>query len=142
MDRWFSTPDHDVKIAKFNHSQSEILLEKWEETLQSVAVRPGATTMRAAAASGHRLASILRQSITITRNTATNPPLYNVAGGALVISFCQSLRGLRIWESCARQRLNSSLSEGNLRLSIYITVTPVGGIFSGVRGWALGSHPC
>ena len=87
MDWWFNTSNHDVKIViltKFNHSHSEILLEKWEETLQPVA---GATTTRAATAIGHMLTPILRQSITITRNAATNPPSYNVAGGALVLSF-------------------------------------------------------
>ncbi|KAK0731507.1 hypothetical protein B0H67DRAFT_75807 [Lasiosphaeris hirsuta] len=82
MQRWFSMSNHEVKIVlltKFNGAI--ILLEKWEEEIQ---VRPGATTTR------HSLqhpASVLRQSITITRNSTTNPTSYNVTSGALVLSF-------------------------------------------------------
>ncbi|KAK0719696.1 hypothetical protein B0H67DRAFT_599372 [Lasiosphaeris hirsuta] len=81
MKRWFSMSNHEVKIvllAKFNGTT--ILLEKWEE----MQVRPGATTTR------HSLqhpTPVLRQSITITRNTTTNPTSYNVTSGALVLSF-------------------------------------------------------
>jgi len=82
MQRWFSMSNHEVKIvllAKFNGTT--ILLEKWEEEMQ---VRLAATTTR------HSLqhpTPILRQSITITRNTTTNPTSYNVTSGALVLSF-------------------------------------------------------
>ncbi len=82
---WFDASNHQVKIvllAKFNHSQREIQLEKWEEEPQ--VARPGVTTTRLIAAS--TLAPVLRQRITITRN-ATSPPSYNVTSGALVLSF-------------------------------------------------------
>ncbi|KAK0713060.1 hypothetical protein B0T26DRAFT_741910 [Lasiosphaeria miniovina] len=65
MQRWFSMSNHEVKI---------VLLP----------IRPGATTTR------HFLqqpAPVLRQSITITRNTTTNPTSYNVTSGTLVLSF-------------------------------------------------------
>ncbi|KAK0617952.1 hypothetical protein B0T17DRAFT_536341 [Bombardia bombarda] len=84
MKRWFSMSNHEVKIvllAKYDNTRSVIILEKWEE---EIAVRPGATTTR------HSLqhpTPVLRQSITITQNTTTNPTSYNVTSGALVLSF-------------------------------------------------------
>ncbi|KAL7622785.1 hypothetical protein AAE478_006464 [Parahypoxylon ruwenzoriense] len=83
MEWWFSASDHQVKIvllAKFDHQHRKIILEKWEEELPS---RPGATMTRQAAA----LRPVLRQSITIIQNTATNPVSYNVSSGALVLPF-------------------------------------------------------
>ncbi|KAH9999707.1 hypothetical protein F4779DRAFT_155823 [Xylariaceae sp. FL0662B] len=84
---WFSASDHQVKIVllvKFTErGQPRILIEKWEEEPQQA--RPGATTTRHAAV----LRPTLQQSITITRNTATNPVSYHVARGALVLSFRQ-----------------------------------------------------
>lgn len=84
-DWWFSASDHQVKIVllvKFGHQdRPEILIEKWEEEPRDD--RPGATTTRFAAA----LQSRLRQSITITRDTAMNTVSYQVARGALVLSF-------------------------------------------------------
>ncbi|KAK0619819.1 hypothetical protein B0T14DRAFT_519949 [Immersiella caudata] len=82
IQRWFSLSNHEVKVvllAKFNGTT--ILLEKWEEEIQ---VRPGATTTRH---SFQHLTPVLRQSITITQNTTTNPISYNVTRGALVLSF-------------------------------------------------------
>ncbi|KAK0703135.1 hypothetical protein B0T26DRAFT_791833, partial [Lasiosphaeria miniovina] len=82
MQLWVFTSNHEVKIvllAKFNGTT--ILLEKWEEEVQ---VRPGATTTRQ---SLQHPAPVLRQSITITRNTTTNPTSYNVTSGALVLPF-------------------------------------------------------
>ncbi|KAH8909188.1 hypothetical protein BR93DRAFT_536597 [Coniochaeta sp. PMI_546] len=84
-DWWFSASDHQVKIVllvKFGHQgRPEILIEKWEEEPRET--RQGATTTRYAAA----LQSRLRQSITITRDTAMNTVSYQVARGALVLSF-------------------------------------------------------
>ncbi|KAK3359305.1 hypothetical protein B0T25DRAFT_93841 [Lasiosphaeria hispida] len=79
MQRWFSMSNHEVKIvllAKFD--DTKILLEKWEEEMP---VRPGATTTRR---SLQHPEPVLRQSITITQNTTTNPISYNVTRGALV----------------------------------------------------------
>jgi hypothetical protein len=82
MNWWFRESYHQVKIvvlAKFDHPT--ILLEKWEED----STRPGAMTTRLSSLT--QLAPVLRQNITITRDAATNPPSYNVARGALVLSF-------------------------------------------------------
>ena len=82
MEWWFRESNHQVKIAvlaKFD--RPIILLEKWEEE----STRPGATTTRSS--SHAQLAPVLRQSITITRDATINPPSYNVASGALVLSF-------------------------------------------------------
>ncbi|KAK0724871.1 hypothetical protein B0H67DRAFT_569018, partial [Lasiosphaeris hirsuta] len=82
MWQWFSMSNHEVKIvllAKFDGTT--ILLEKWEE---EIVVRPGATTTR------HSLQHqepVLRQVITITRDTTTDPISYHVTSGALVLSF-------------------------------------------------------
>ncbi|KAK0708064.1 hypothetical protein B0H67DRAFT_589220 [Lasiosphaeris hirsuta] len=82
MRQWFSTSNHEVKIvllAKLDGTTS--LLEKWEE---EIPVRPGATTTR------HSLQHqepVLRQTITITRDTTTDPISYHVTSGALVLSF-------------------------------------------------------
>ncbi|KAI1802541.1 hypothetical protein F4811DRAFT_529107 [Daldinia bambusicola] len=81
---WFSASDHDVKIvllAKFDHENQRIIIEKWEEALQ---IRPGATTTRRAA-TGPILQPVLRQHITITRDIPTDS--YHVTRGALVLSF-------------------------------------------------------
>ncbi|KAK4120568.1 hypothetical protein N657DRAFT_666139 [Parathielavia appendiculata] len=75
---------HQVKIvllAKFEHTRRALILEKWEE--EPSITRPGATTTRHAAA----LQPMLRQTITITEDTTTNPVTYNVASGALVLGF-------------------------------------------------------
>lgn len=84
-DWWFSASNHQVKIVllvKFGHQgRPEILIEKWEEEPRGI--RSGATTARFAAA----LQSRLRQSITITRDTAMNTVSYQVDRGALVLSF-------------------------------------------------------
>lgn len=82
---WFSASDHQVKIvllAKYDDAHSVIILEKWEEDTQT---RLGATTTRRFTANQHT--PTLRQSITITQNTTTNPVSYNVTRGALVLSF-------------------------------------------------------
>ncbi|KAK0715328.1 hypothetical protein B0H67DRAFT_580475 [Lasiosphaeris hirsuta] len=82
MRRWFSMSNHEVKIvllAKLDGTT--ILLEKWEEER---AVRPGATTTQ------HSLQHqepVLRQAITITRDTTTDPISYHVTSGAFVLSF-------------------------------------------------------
>ncbi|KAK4040284.1 hypothetical protein C8A01DRAFT_15832 [Parachaetomium inaequale] len=81
---WFSTSDHQVQIvllAKFEHTRRAITLEKWEE--EPYDTRPGATTTRHAAA----LQPVLRQTITITQDTTTDPVSYNVTRGALVLGF-------------------------------------------------------
>jgi hypothetical protein len=81
---WFSTSDHQVQIvllAKFERTRSAIILEKWEEG--SSITRPGAMMTRHAAA----LQPVLRQTITITQDATTDPPLYNATGGALVLGF-------------------------------------------------------
>jgi len=81
---WFSASDHQVKIvilAKSDHTQRAILLEKWEEAPSHP--RPGATTTRHAAA----LQPMMRQSITITENATTDPATYLVTRGPLVLSF-------------------------------------------------------
>jgi hypothetical protein len=80
---WFSASDHQVKIvvlAKVQHARRAITLEKWEE--EPHCTRPGAMTTRHSAA----LQPVLRQSIAITENTATDPVSYNVTG-ALVLEF-------------------------------------------------------
>jgi hypothetical protein len=77
---WFAASDNQVKLvvlAKFDHGQAAILIERWEPC----ATRPGATTTRRAAA------PVLQQSITITRNATTNPVSYLVIGGPLVLPF-------------------------------------------------------
>lgn len=92
MEWWFRESNHEVKIillAKFDHNQHEIRLEKWEEELQMRA-RPGATTTRSVAAmtaAGGEMTTVHRQTIVITQDATTNPPSYNVARGALVLSF-------------------------------------------------------
>lgn len=91
MKWWFSTSDHQVKIvllAKFDHGQNRIILEKWIEI--QAPPRQGATTTRAV-----RLVPDRSQVITITRNpgiTDTDPnrfePMsYTVASGALRLEF-------------------------------------------------------
>lgn len=81
---WFSSSDHHVQIVllKFERTRRAITLEKWEE--EPYGTRPGAmTTTRHAAA----LQPVLRQTITITQDTTTDPVLYNVTRGALVLGF-------------------------------------------------------
>ncbi|KAH6627856.1 hypothetical protein F5144DRAFT_286712 [Chaetomium tenue] len=80
---WFSASDHQVKIillAKFEHTRRAITLEKWEEEPHST--RPGAMTTRGSSA----LQPVLRQTISMTENTTTDPVSYNVTG-ALVLGF-------------------------------------------------------
>jgi hypothetical protein len=83
---WFSTSNHDVKIvilAKFNHGQRLILLEKWEEER---AAREGAAATRWSAA----IEPVLQQAITITYDNTGDPEntaSYTVNGGALVLEF-------------------------------------------------------
>ena len=81
---WFTASDHQVKIvllSKFDHQRQQIIIERWEEDSQT---RPGATTTRRAAAVG-AVQPVLRQSITITRDAATDS--YQVVRSALVLSF-------------------------------------------------------
>jgi len=81
---WFSTSEHQVKIvllAKFERTRRALILEKWEE--EPSMTRRGATTTRYAAT----LQPVLRQTITITEDSTTNPVSYNVARGALVLGF-------------------------------------------------------
>ncbi|KAK3902707.1 hypothetical protein C8A05DRAFT_43917 [Staphylotrichum tortipilum] len=66
---WFSASDHQVQI---------VLLAKLEQEEPST-TRPGAMTTRNAAA----LQPVLRQTITITPDTTTNPISFNVTSGAL-----------------------------------------------------------
>ena len=85
MKWWFSASDHQVKIVlltKFDRLRQRIVIERWEEEIQT---RLGATTTRSAAASVPPLQPILQQSITITRNPATDS--YQIARSALVLSF-------------------------------------------------------
>ncbi|KAH8888733.1 hypothetical protein GQ53DRAFT_653456 [Thozetella sp. PMI_491] len=86
MKWWFSASDHLVKIVlltKFDHQNQRIIIERWEEEPQ---IRSGATTTRRAAV-GTILQPVLRQRISITKDTATNPASYHVIRGALVLSF-------------------------------------------------------
>ncbi|KAB5531294.1 hypothetical protein GE09DRAFT_381741 [Coniochaeta sp. 2T2.1] len=81
---WFSASEHQVKIvllAKFDHLLQRIIIERWEEELQT---RSGATTSGRAAASS-AVQPALRQTIIITWDPATD--LYHVDSGALILSF-------------------------------------------------------
>lgn len=83
---WFSASDHQVNIVlltKFDRPNQRIIIERWEEDLQT---RKGATTIRQSAANPV-FTPMLQQSITITQNTATNPVSYHITRGALVLSF-------------------------------------------------------
>jgi hypothetical protein len=80
---WFSASDHQVQIillAKFDHARGDLTLEKWEEEPRSI--RPGATTTRQSDA----IRPVLRQHITITQDTTTDPASYHVTE-ALVLGF-------------------------------------------------------
>ncbi|KAK4043761.1 hypothetical protein C8A01DRAFT_12720 [Parachaetomium inaequale] len=82
---WFAMSEHQVKIvllAKFDHSQQMIFLEKWEEEIPPT--RPGATTTRSFPS---LLRPTLRQEITIRRDRTTVPVSYRVTSGALVLGF-------------------------------------------------------
>ncbi len=82
---WFSASGHDVQIvllAKFDRTHRTLILEKWEEEAH-IPGRPGATSTRVSSA----LEPVLRQTITITEDTTTDPITYNVARGALVLGF-------------------------------------------------------
>ena len=87
---WFQASNHKVKIvilAKFDEQQHHILLEKWEEEISSP---QGAITRSRAAVILQQngvLNPVKRQSITITRDETTNPVLYNVTRGGLVLGF-------------------------------------------------------
>ncbi|KAI5864087.1 hypothetical protein GGS23DRAFT_562851 [Durotheca rogersii] len=81
---WFLASDHDVKIvllAKFDHGNQRIIIERWEEELQ---IRQGATNTRRST-NGNTFQPVLRQSIAIIRDITTNS--YHVTSGALVLSF-------------------------------------------------------
>lgn len=89
---WFGASNHQVKIvllAKFNHDQWEIILEKWVEV--PVLARQGALTTRAAA----RYEQSCSQAITITQTpnitdtnpNRLNPTSYTVTRGALRLEF-------------------------------------------------------
>ncbi|KAK4244440.1 hypothetical protein C7999DRAFT_43888 [Corynascus novoguineensis] len=68
---WFSASNHDVKIvilAKFDHRQHNIILERWEEE-------------------GGMLEPVRRQEITISRDRTTDPISYHVTRGPLVLGF-------------------------------------------------------
>ncbi|KAI0449763.1 hypothetical protein F5B21DRAFT_31947 [Xylaria acuta] len=83
---WFSASDHQVNtvlLTKFDHPNQRIIIERWEEELQT---REGPTITRQSAAN-HVFTPMLQQSITITQDTATNPVSYHVTRGALVLSF-------------------------------------------------------
>ncbi len=87
MQWWFSASQHQVKIvllAKFDHRQHAILLERWEE--EEPPTRPGATTTRRATAL-QTLRPVLRQQINITEDAATSPVSYHVTRGDLVLPF-------------------------------------------------------
>ncbi|KAK2590464.1 hypothetical protein QQS21_011851 [Conoideocrella luteorostrata] len=89
-DWWFRASNHDVKIVVIIqfYRQGIILIERWEETRQTIQPRPGATTTRAAAAqNGSAISPILQQEIKITRDTTTNPPSFNVVRNDLVLNF-------------------------------------------------------
>ncbi|KAK3898653.1 hypothetical protein C8A05DRAFT_18797 [Staphylotrichum tortipilum] len=84
---WFLASNHDVKIvilAKFDRHRDSVLLEKWEGAAHPQGIL---TRSRAALQQQHGLEPILRQTITITRDTATYPDSYSVHRGALVLSF-------------------------------------------------------
>lgn len=84
---WFTASNHDVKIvllAKFDHRQHLILLERWEE--EEWHPHGVMTGNRAAIQQQHGIAPVLRQTITITHDTTANPA-YNVTRGALVLRF-------------------------------------------------------
>lgn len=97
MEWWFSTSNHQVKIvllAKFDHGQNKIILEKWVEEVQA-APRQGATTTRAFAQAAIWLIPDRRQLITIIRNPGItdthpdrfHPASYTVTRGALRLEF-------------------------------------------------------
>ncbi|KAL2757917.1 hypothetical protein ACRALDRAFT_207148 [Sodiomyces alcalophilus JCM 7366] len=75
---WFSVSNHNVKIvllAKFDRRHDKIILQRWEE--EGPPPRPGAVNLQ----------PVLRQEITISRDTSTDPPSYKVARGVLVLEF-------------------------------------------------------
>ncbi|KAK3320622.1 hypothetical protein B0T19DRAFT_430071 [Cercophora scortea] len=101
---WFSASNHEVKVvvlAQFDPTRSAIVIERWEE--EPAEVRSVATKPQSCAVLGLPSITpspILRQSITITQNTATNPVSYNVAGGPLALPFrLLFLREPRLTES-------------------------------------------
>ncbi|KAI1463619.1 uncharacterized protein F4812DRAFT_463446 [Daldinia caldariorum] len=83
---WFSASDHEVKIvliAKFDHQNQTIIIERWEEESQN---HQGATNTRQVTG-GNTPRPVLRQSIIITEDTTTNPESYHVTSSGLVLSF-------------------------------------------------------
>ncbi|KAH6634601.1 hypothetical protein B0J18DRAFT_442409 [Chaetomium sp. MPI-SDFR-AT-0129] len=90
MQWWFPASNHDVKIvllAKFDHRQSCVLIERGEERIPHL---QGPITRRRHAAilqQNDALEPVKRQTITITRDETTDPVSYNVAGGPLVLEF-------------------------------------------------------
>jgi|SRR3569833_1182467 len=96
MEWWFSTSNHQVKIvllAKFDHGNNRIILEKWIEI--PTAPRQGATTTPAYARAAIRLVPDRSQLITIIRNPGItdtdpnrfHPTSYTVTSGALRLEF-------------------------------------------------------
>jgi hypothetical protein len=95
MKWWFGTSDHQVQIvllAKFDHNQNQIILEKWIEV--QTLPRPGATTTRAAQRCP-QLIPDCSQVITIARNPGIadadpnrfQPMSYTVTRGDLRLEF-------------------------------------------------------
>lgn len=81
---WFSASEHKVKIillAKFEQQNNRILIEHYQEEEEQT--RSGATYTR----SSPRLIPVLQKQISITQNTTSNPPTYNVTRGALTLNF-------------------------------------------------------
>ena len=89
---WFGASDHQVKIvllAKFNHDQREIILEKWVEV--PALARQGAMTTRAAARFDQRCSQVITitqtPNITDTDPNRLNPTSDTVTRGALRLEF-------------------------------------------------------
>ncbi|KAK5651084.1 hypothetical protein OQA88_13704 [Cercophora sp. LCS_1] len=94
---WFRASNHEVKIvilAKFDHQQHRILLEKWEEETSSpqgaiteeISSPQGAITEEISSPQGAMqqngvLNPVKRQSITITRDETTDPGAIRHAQG-------------------------------------------------------------
>ncbi|KAH6630472.1 hypothetical protein B0J18DRAFT_102462 [Chaetomium sp. MPI-SDFR-AT-0129] len=86
MEWWFDASNHEVKIVllvKANRVQQSILIERWEEG-PITAPRPGATTTRSVTST---IGPNRRQEITITKDTRSSPPQYQVNSTDLVLSF-------------------------------------------------------
>ncbi|KAK1760707.1 hypothetical protein QBC47DRAFT_355870 [Echria macrotheca] len=78
MRQWFSVSNHEVKvvvIAEFRGPNIGLVLQKWEEKKRW---------------NQERAEPMLTQCVALTRNPATDPVTYDVAGGDLILPF-QSL---------------------------------------------------